>query len=147
MPGQVRTDLSAGVAESRAARDVGPDEVAAEILSALRRPRFDVYVPRSIGPLTTFNGAIPRRARDRLRAPSRSTRRSSTPIRAARGVRAARSAATPPASAPEKQLEPELPSGAAVGRASARSARRPAAAAARPAPRRGVRGAGSAAAG
>jgi len=67
MPGQVRTDLSAGLAESRAARDVGPDEVAAEIVSALRRPRFDVYVPRSIGPLTTFNGVLPRSARDRLR--------------------------------------------------------------------------------
>jgi NADP-dependent 3-hydroxy acid dehydrogenase YdfG len=67
MPGQVRTDLSAGLADSRAARDVGPEEVAAEIVSALRRPRFDVYVPRSIGPLTTFNGVLPRSARDALR--------------------------------------------------------------------------------
>lgn len=67
MPGQVRTDLSAGLADSRAARDVGPEEVAAEILSALRRPRFDVYVPRSVGPLTTFNGVLPRTARDALR--------------------------------------------------------------------------------
>ena len=67
MPGQVRTDLSAGLADSRAARDVGPEEVAAEILDALRRPRFDVYVPRSIGPLTTFNGVLPRGARDALR--------------------------------------------------------------------------------
>ena len=68
MPGQVRTDLSAGLADSRAARDVGPEEVAAEILSALRRPRFDVYVPRSIGPLTTVNGMLPRGARDVLRS-------------------------------------------------------------------------------
>ena len=67
MPGQVRTDLSAGLADSRAARDVGPEEVAAEILSALRRPRFDVFVPRSIGPLTTLNGVLPRSARDALR--------------------------------------------------------------------------------
>lgn len=67
MPGQVRTDLSAGLADSRAARDVGPEEVAAEILSALRRPRFDVYVPRSIGPLTTVNTVLPRGARDALR--------------------------------------------------------------------------------
>jgi NADP-dependent 3-hydroxy acid dehydrogenase YdfG len=67
MPGQVRTDLSAGVADSRAARDVEPEDVAAEIVSALRRPRFDVFVPRSIGPLTAFNGVLPRGARDALR--------------------------------------------------------------------------------
>jgi NADP-dependent 3-hydroxy acid dehydrogenase YdfG len=68
MPGQVRTDLSAGLADSRAARDVGPEEVAAEILAALRRPRFDVFVPRSLGPLTAFNGVLPRGARDALRS-------------------------------------------------------------------------------
>jgi short-subunit dehydrogenase len=67
MPGQVRTELSTGLAETRAARDVAPEEVADEIVSALRRPRFDVYVPRSIGPLTTFNGVLPRAARDALR--------------------------------------------------------------------------------
>jgi NADP-dependent 3-hydroxy acid dehydrogenase YdfG len=67
MPGQVRTDLSAGLADSRAARDVGPEEVAAEIVHALRRPRFDVFVPRSIGPLTAVNGLLPRPARDALR--------------------------------------------------------------------------------
>jgi NADP-dependent 3-hydroxy acid dehydrogenase YdfG len=67
MPGQVRTELSAGIADSRAARDVGPEEVAAEIVRVLRRPRFEVFVPRSIGPLTAVNGLLPRPARDALR--------------------------------------------------------------------------------
>ncbi len=111
MPGQVRTDLSVGLADSRAARDVGPEEVAAEIVSALRRPRFDVYVPRSIGPLTAFNGVLPRGARDALRRRLKvDTALEHADAGARRGyeLRAGREAA---AVSPGGSAPPELPPG------------------------------------
>ena len=130
-------------ADSRAARDVGPEEVAAEIVSALRRPRFDVYVPRSIGPLTTFNGVLPRSARDALRRTLKvDTRARARGSGAPRGyeLRAAQSTAAELADARQKRRA-ELP--ARRLRPSAARRARPAAAAAaeRPAPApRGARG-------
>ena len=38
--------------------------MAAEIVSALEHPRFDVYVPRSAGVVTKVIGVLPRGARE-----------------------------------------------------------------------------------
>jgi NADP-dependent 3-hydroxy acid dehydrogenase YdfG len=64
MPGVVNTELAAGLGGARGVRRVGPDEVAAAIVAALRRPRFDVYVPRALGPIYRVAAALPRGGRD-----------------------------------------------------------------------------------
>jgi NADP-dependent 3-hydroxy acid dehydrogenase YdfG len=64
MPGVVDTELAAGLNHARGVRTIAPEDVAAEIVSALRRPRFDVYVPRAIGPITKVLGVLPRSGRE-----------------------------------------------------------------------------------
>ena len=64
MPVAVNTELGAGLTQARGVKDVEPQDVAAEIVSALKEPRFDVFVPRSVGPLSQFSSALPRRARE-----------------------------------------------------------------------------------
>jgi hypothetical protein len=66
MPVVVRTELAAGLPQTRGVKQVTPQDVAAEIVSALKVPRFDVFVPRSVGPLTAFAGLLPRPAREVL---------------------------------------------------------------------------------
>lgn len=66
MPGIVRTELASGLAEARGVKSVTAEQVADHIVDALQRPRFEVFVPRSIGPLTVFARALPRRAGDAL---------------------------------------------------------------------------------
>src|SRR3712207_1301516 len=50
MPALVRTELAAGLRPSRGFTPSTPEEVAAGIVAALRFNRFDVFVPRTIGP-------------------------------------------------------------------------------------------------
>jgi short-subunit dehydrogenase len=64
MPGVVQTELAAGLAEARAVKPVTPQDVAAEIVDALKRPRFDIYVPRSIGRITKIMSILPRAGRE-----------------------------------------------------------------------------------
>jgi len=64
MPGLVRTELTDGLADTCAVKRVTPEAVAEEVAGALARPRFDVYVPRSIGTINSLVGLLPRRARD-----------------------------------------------------------------------------------
>ncbi|HEX8101734.1 MAG TPA: SDR family oxidoreductase [Solirubrobacteraceae bacterium] len=64
MPGLVRTELTAGLGEARGVKSVTPEQVAEHIVEALQTNRFDVYVPRSIGPIVAFFGVLPRRARE-----------------------------------------------------------------------------------
>jgi NADP-dependent 3-hydroxy acid dehydrogenase YdfG len=64
MPGVVQTELAAGLAEARAVKPVTPQDVAAEIISALQRPRFDIFVPRSIGRINKVMGLLPRAGRE-----------------------------------------------------------------------------------
>jgi NADP-dependent 3-hydroxy acid dehydrogenase YdfG len=64
MPVVVRTELAAGLPQTRGVRQVTPQDVADEIVAALKVPRFDVFVPRSVGPLTAVAGVLPRRARE-----------------------------------------------------------------------------------
>lgn len=64
MPVAVHTELGVGLGQARGVKQVEPEDVAAEIVSALKAARFDVFVPRSVGPLTQFSSALPRRARE-----------------------------------------------------------------------------------
>jgi NAD(P)-dependent dehydrogenase (short-subunit alcohol dehydrogenase family) len=66
LPGIVRTELAAGLHDSRAVKTVGPEDVAAEVVSALKSPRFDVFVPRSSGSLIGATNFAPRRLREAI---------------------------------------------------------------------------------
>lgn len=65
MPGVVDTELSAGTAAG-AARMLTPDDVAAAVVAAIRRPRFEVTLPTYVGPLTRWANVLPQRGRDLL---------------------------------------------------------------------------------
>ena len=64
MPGLVDTELAAGVPDARSVRRVTADEVAEAMIQALRYPRFQVYVPKTIGPLVVLGAVLPWKARD-----------------------------------------------------------------------------------
>ncbi len=64
MPGIVNTELAAGLQQARGVKNANPEDVADGIVEALRFPRFDVYVPKSIGPINQFMGLLPRSGRE-----------------------------------------------------------------------------------
>ena len=111
MPGVVNTELAVGAAApTRGVKNVEPEEVAAEIVSALEHPRFDVFVPRVGGHDHQGHGrAAARRARGRRRARSRPTRCWRAPTRrraAAYELRASQSEPGLEGGEPQKQLTP-----------------------------------------
>jgi NADP-dependent 3-hydroxy acid dehydrogenase YdfG len=64
MPALVNTELGSGVEAGRAVKKLEPEEVADAIVDALRAPRFDVFVPKSVGPINKFMMLLPRRGRE-----------------------------------------------------------------------------------
>jgi NAD(P)-dependent dehydrogenase (short-subunit alcohol dehydrogenase family) len=62
-PSVCRTDMVAGFKGLRGMPFIEPGDVAARIVETLERPRFDVPVPKSMGPLLWLNQALPFRAR------------------------------------------------------------------------------------
>jgi NAD(P)-dependent dehydrogenase (short-subunit alcohol dehydrogenase family) len=64
MPYFVNTELAAGMGEVKGMRYSSPGEVADAVIDALKFPRFDVYVPKSIGPTWALTNLLPRRARE-----------------------------------------------------------------------------------
>jgi NADP-dependent 3-hydroxy acid dehydrogenase YdfG len=66
MPAVVNTELGASLGEGRFVKVVEPEDVADAILRALRRPYFDVHVPRSTALINSFFSAIPRRGREAM---------------------------------------------------------------------------------
>ena len=70
LPGLVATELASGIAV-RGYRPVGPDVVAAAIVRAVCRPRFEVYVPRSVGPTVKLGALLGRRFGDWLQRVTR----------------------------------------------------------------------------
>jgi NAD(P)-dependent dehydrogenase (short-subunit alcohol dehydrogenase family) len=60
LPVLVNTELAAGVKRSFVANTVEPEQVAAGILGALRKPRQAVYVPGYMGPVMWMSGLTPR---------------------------------------------------------------------------------------
>ena len=104
MPGIVRTELATGLPQARFVKHIPPERVAAAIVDVLRRPRFDVFVPSEIGPLTSFAGILPRRAREALSRALKIDRALDLPdgrVRRDYELRAARSDAGLPAGDPE----------------------------------------------
>ena len=64
MPGIVATELAAGT--GKGALVLTPEQVAAAIVAAIERPRFDVYVPRAYAGMSALSALLPRRAREAL---------------------------------------------------------------------------------
>src|SRR3954452_8845647 len=64
MPGIVNTELATGLQSARGVKNVNPEDVADAIVEALRNPRFDVFVPKSIGPINQVLGLLPRSGRE-----------------------------------------------------------------------------------
>jgi NAD(P)-dependent dehydrogenase (short-subunit alcohol dehydrogenase family) len=95
MPGIVDTELAAGLKESRGVKIAKPQDVAEAIVEALRLPRFDVFVPKSIGPILAVVAPLPRGARERvakaLKSDSVLLNAANAPERAAYEKRAAES--------------------------------------------------------
>jgi NAD(P)-dependent dehydrogenase (short-subunit alcohol dehydrogenase family) len=60
-PAIVHTELSSGLKQNKGVRGVEPEDVADAIVGALRQPRPDVYVPRSLGASVRSGALIPRR--------------------------------------------------------------------------------------
>ena len=66
MPGIVKTELSTGLVESPVFKAVTPEQVADAVIDALKFPRHDVFVPKSIGPTWVGFNLLPRGARERV---------------------------------------------------------------------------------
>jgi NAD(P)-dependent dehydrogenase (short-subunit alcohol dehydrogenase family) len=101
MPSVVRTELTTGLADSRV-KAVEPEDVAAEVVSALRKPRFDVFVPRSNGPLIQLTSPLPRRWREAIGRWIKADRSLLDADRSARAGYEARAAASAPAADEER---------------------------------------------
>lgn len=65
MPGVVETELAAGTATGPVRRLV-PADVATAVLDVVRRPRFEVAIPRRLGLLARIAAVLPDAARFRL---------------------------------------------------------------------------------
>jgi short-subunit dehydrogenase len=63
-PSQVETEMIAGQARPRALPVISPEDVAAAVLDAIRRRRFEVWVPRSQGITAKLGQLMPRRVRE-----------------------------------------------------------------------------------
>jgi len=64
MPGIVNTELADGLVPTRGVKKIEPEDVANAIVEALQVPRFDVFVPKSIGPINKVIGVLPRAGRE-----------------------------------------------------------------------------------
>ncbi len=97
MPSIVRTELTTGLVEARGVKSVAPEDVAMEIVSALKKPRFDVFIPRSTGTLVAVGAALPRRAREAIARALKADQALLKTDRSARAAYEARAAASAPA--------------------------------------------------
>jgi len=66
MPVVVNTELAAGLQNTRGVKLIQPEDVANEIVSALKEARFDVFVPRSVASITKVMNVLPRGGRESL---------------------------------------------------------------------------------
>jgi NAD(P)-dependent dehydrogenase (short-subunit alcohol dehydrogenase family) len=62
MPTIVRTELAAGLKQTRLSSQIGPEQVADAIVAAVRSPRLEVWVPRYLGTLSKVVRVLPRGA-------------------------------------------------------------------------------------
>lgn len=66
IPSLANTDLASGMSAGRFVDLIEPADIAAAIVDALKYTRFDVYVPKKIGPLTKITAILPRKAQDSI---------------------------------------------------------------------------------
>ncbi len=66
MPAIVRTELTSGIGDAKLVKSLTPEAVADAIVGALRRPRFDVFVPRIVGGLNRWLRLLPRGASEAI---------------------------------------------------------------------------------
>lgn len=104
MPGIVNTHLTDGVKPVRGIKNVEPEEVAAEIVSALEKPRFDVYVPRSAGWVSAVVSTAPRPVRERIAKAMRLDKLMIDVDEAARSAYEQRAAESEPGLAEDEQI-------------------------------------------
>lgn len=64
MPLGVNTELYSGLPQMRGWKTAEPEDVANAILEALQSGRFEVYVPKSLGPTIRLTSLLPLRAAD-----------------------------------------------------------------------------------
>lgn len=100
MPAVVNTELGSGLARSRGVGVVEPEDVAEAIVTSVERPRFEVYVPRVLGPLVAFMAALPRPAREAIGRVLKGDQVLAKADMTARAAYEARAAERMPASAP-----------------------------------------------
>jgi NAD(P)-dependent dehydrogenase (short-subunit alcohol dehydrogenase family) len=62
LPAIVRTELASGLTDARWVKSVAATDVAEAIVKTLRRPKFDVWVPRSLDATFRFTRLLPRAA-------------------------------------------------------------------------------------
>jgi len=105
MPGIVKTELSTGLVETPAFKSSTPEAVAEAVIDALKFARFDVFVPKSIGPTVAFFNLFPRRAREAVGRALKIDRAVLDADRAARAAYEARAAASAPAAESEGERE------------------------------------------
>jgi NAD(P)-dependent dehydrogenase (short-subunit alcohol dehydrogenase family) len=111
MPNIVQTELSAGLVETPAFKNSTVDDVADAVIDALKFNRFDVFVPKSIGPTWAILNLVPRRARDAFGRALKIDRALMDADHGARAAYEARAAA----SAPSVEALEEREEGARVG--------------------------------
>jgi NAD(P)-dependent dehydrogenase (short-subunit alcohol dehydrogenase family) len=117
MPGIVRTELSTGLVDTPAFRASTTEDVAEAVADALKFPRFDVFVPKSIGPTIAVTNLLPRRVREALARALKLDRALRDADRGARAAYEARAAASAPAAEAviaESAAEPEARESAAA---------------------------------
>jgi len=111
MPNIVKTELSAGLIETPAFKNSTVDDVADAVVDALKFNRFDVFVPKSIGPTWAILNLVPRRGREAF---ARALKIDRALIEADHGARAAYEARAA-ASAPSVEALEEREQRAGVG--------------------------------
>lgn len=107
MPGVVNTELASGLTEARGIKNVNPEDVASAIVEVLQVPRFDVFVPKSIGPITQIMSVLPRGGREAITRALKADQvlsKVDPGARAAYELRAAQSEPGLPAQEEQKQL-------------------------------------------
>jgi NADP-dependent 3-hydroxy acid dehydrogenase YdfG len=66
MPSFVNTELVSGLGTARGVKNAEPQDVANGIVEALQQPRFDVFVPKSVGTINKVFGLLPRSGREAM---------------------------------------------------------------------------------
>jgi NAD(P)-dependent dehydrogenase (short-subunit alcohol dehydrogenase family) len=102
MPYFANTELATGMGDARGLRYVSPEEVAAEVVSALQHRRYDVIVPRTAGRLLWLGSVLPRPAREAVIRALKADQVALTADRSARSTYEARAAASTPAADDER---------------------------------------------